>query len=134
MPFVRSKNVDDASGRYAAAALEKVPCTRSSERSADDGLPAAREPALSVSAATFSHPSFRPRLAQVFFSNAATSFGSTRLTILSAPAWPTLITTTLIALVTAPRRPVSTSVERTVTTKRIWFGCRPPRLVDWTGR
>jgi hypothetical protein len=34
-----------------------------------------------VSAATFDHPSFRPRSAHAFFSKRATSFGSTRLTI-----------------------------------------------------
>src|SRR6185503_15672084 len=116
---------DDASAEYAPAALEKVPWMSSSDRSEDDdGLPAARAPLRSVSAVTFSHPSLRPRLAQVFFSNADTSFGNRRLTALSAPALPTLITITLMASATTPRRPVATSAERTVMTNRSWFGRR----------
>src|SRR6185503_4617923 len=133
-PFIRSKKFDAASGPYAAAAFEKVPWRNSSARSEDDGLPDVRTPVASVSAVTLTHPSFRPRLLHVFFSKAATSFGSNRLTALSAPPFPTLIIITLIASATTPRRPVATSVERTVTTKRSWFGWRAPRLVDSTGK
>ena len=88
---------DAASGRNAAAAFENVPWMSSSERSGETGVAESSAPAASVSLVTLSHPSLRPCFFHDAFSYASASFGSARLTALSAPSLTTSTTIALIA-------------------------------------
>jgi hypothetical protein len=93
----RSKNADAASGRNAAAAFENVPWMSSNERSGDTGLAAANAPAGERVLGDLQPSFFEAMLFPRRRSYASASFGSARLTALSAQSLTTSTTIALIA-------------------------------------